>query len=429
MALARRAAGDQMQHVARKLLALLLLLCTALGAQAQDAGSPEAERAPESAAVTLRDSPVFSLYRGEGPLSLEARARDASRALAQAAASAEAQPVRWETRGARAVVFAGPAPIVALSIDDVRVAQATSLDSLAAHVTQQVSRALARERQRGSLARVVFSVSLTVFFGLITLYLIGKLRAWCDAARDFLVRNPARVPALRLNRLEVLGSGSVRTSLIITVGVGRRLGMFGLLYAWLVVSLSLFERTRPLVERLTGALLGPFSALLSRVVQALPVFVVLAVAAALIAVLVRVTELFFDSVARGETQLSWVAPELAPATSVMLRGSIVLLALLFGAPILTGDQDAPLSRISMLLLASVALAATPLVTSLLTGMALVFSRRLRLGDRVDYGGQSGRVTDIGLFWVELQDESRARVHVPHLRALWHPTRLHPPEAP
>jgi small-conductance mechanosensitive channel len=427
-----------MPLIPHRLLAplLSLFLCLAARANAQapnDAGPQPAPAAPLAAplaaVVSLRDSPVFNLYRGEGTLSLEARARASSRALAQVAAAADVQPVRWETRGASAVVLAGSTPIVALSNEDVSAAQAPSLESLAARVTLRVQRALALERERGSLARAVFSVSLTVFFGLITLYLIGKLRAWCDAARNFLVHNPARVPALRLRRLEVLGSGSVRTSLIILIGVGRRLGVFGLLYAWLVVSLSLFERTRPLVERLTGALLAPVSSLLSRVVQALPVFVVLAIGVALLAVLVRVTELFFDSVARGETHLSWVSPELAPATSVLVRGSIVLLTLLFGAPILTGDQDAPLSRVSMLLLACVALAATPLVTSLLTGMGMVFSRRLRLGDRVDYGGQNGRVTDIGLFWVELEEDTRARVHVPHLRALWHPTRVHPPEAP
>lgn len=424
-----------MRLVSRRLLfpLLVLVLLSASIAQAQapdDAGQSAPERAPEPVSVSLRDSPVFSLYRGEGTLSLEARVRASSRALVQAASVADAQPVRWETRGARAVVFAGPTPIVALSIEDVNAAQAASLESLATRVTLQVQRALAREHQRGSLARGVFSVSLCVFFGLITLYLIGKLRAWCDAARNFLARNPASVPALRLKRLEVLGGGSVRTALIIMLGVGRRLGVFGLLYAWLVVSLSLFERTRPLVERLTGAVLVPISSLLSRLVQALPVFVVLAVAVALVAVLVRVTELFFDSVARGETHLSWVSPEFAPATSVLVRGGIVLLTLLFGAPILTGDQDAPLSRVSMLLLACIALAATPLLTSLLTGMALVFSRRLRMGDRVDYGGENGRVTDIGLFWVELEDAARARVHVPHLRALWHPTRVHPPpEAP
>jgi small-conductance mechanosensitive channel len=410
------------------LISLVLLSAAGALAQGPGAAAPAEEAAAEPALVSLRDSPVFSLYRGERELSLTARARASSRALAQAAA-ANAQPVRWETRGARAVVFAGPTPIVALSLEDVSAARAPSLESLAARITREVQRALLRERARGSLARGVFSVSLTVFFGLITLYLIGKLRAWCDAARNFLVRNPARVPALRLKQLEVLGSGSVRTALTVLVGAGRRLGVLGLLYAWLVVSLSLFERTRPLVESLTGALLTPISALLSRVVQALPVFVVLAVAAALVAVLVRVTELFFDSVARGETLLSWVSPEFAPATSVLLRGSIVVLSLLFGAPILTGDQDAPLSRASMLLLACIGLAATPLMTSLLTGMALIFSRSLRLGDRVDYGGQSGRVADIGLFWVVLEDDARASVHVPHLRALWHPTRVHPREAP
>jgi len=404
-------------------LLALVMVCAAVSAQTV------AEIRPEPATVTLRDAPVFTLERGEGTLSPLERARAAGRALADASGATTVHHARWETRGTRAVVFVGPTQIVALTLDDALAANAASLTSLASHITREVDNAVTRERQRTSLANTVFAVSLVVFFGLITLYLMGRLRSFGDRARSFLLKNSSRVPALRLNKLEVLGPASVRNALILVLGVGRVLGLVGLAYGWLVVSLSLFERTRPLVQRLTGVILTPLSALVERIALALPMFVIAIVALALIAILVRVTELFFASVERGETRITWLPPEFAYVTSVLVRGATVLFTLLAAGPLLTGDTNDPVSRGSLVLLACIALAATPLLCSLLAGMATVFSRTLRVGDRVEYGGQTGRVSEVGLLFLVLEDEARASVRVPHIRSLWYATRIFPRELP
>lgn len=392
-----------------------------LGTPAQ-AEAPE--DAPAEASVTLRDKQVFTLARGEGEKSALERARAASRALAEAASEKSQEKARWESRGLSAVVFVGEHEIIALSAEDASAQREGSLETLAARVTSQVERAVASERQRTSLANSVFAISLVVFFGLITVYLMGKLRGFAFAARDFLAKHPERVPALRLNRLEVLGPASVRNALIIVLGVGRALGLFGLVYAWLVISLSLFERTRPWVERLTGVLLDPLSALVSRIALAVPTFVLAIFALALLAVLLRVIDLFFASVARGETRVGLVPPDLAHPTSILLRANLVLLTLLFAGPILTGDHDGSLSRGALVLLLGIALAAAPLCCAVLMGLALAFSRAVRLGDQIEYGGQAGQVHEIGLIWLVLEQGDGAHVRVPHLRALWYPTRVH-----
>ncbi|HEX6242621.1 MAG TPA: mechanosensitive ion channel domain-containing protein [Polyangiales bacterium] len=410
----------------RALAAALWVVLLLHGALVLADHTPEA---PTTAVVTLRDKPVFTLARGEGRLSVGERARGVGRALVKAALVTTPEPAHWETRGTRAVVFVGPVEVVSLSSEDAVAVGAGSLEQLAAQVTAKVQTAVATERTRSSWAKTVFSVSLVVFFGLITLYLMGKLREFCDAARDFLIMSPRRVPALRLNKLEVLGPASVRNVLIIVIGVGRVLGLIGLVYAWIVISLSLFERTRPLVQGLTFVLLDPMSALVSRIATTLPVVVVLAVAMALIAVVLRITDLFFASVARGETHLALVPPDVAHATSVVVRGGVLLVSLLFAGPILSGDRDGPLSRTALVLLVCGALAATPLLCSLLAGLATVFSRAVRLGDQIEYGGQRGKVNDFGMLWLVLEDDQGASVRVPHLRSLWFPTRVYKREAP
>ena len=63
------------------------------------------------------------------------------------------------------------------------------------------------------------------------------------------------------------------------------------------------------------------------------------IAALAVFVLVRFVGLFFVSVARGETPLPWLPADLAAPTSVLLRSAIVVAALVFAAPVVTGDAN------------------------------------------------------------------------------------------
>lgn len=288
------------------LLAVGVLLCC-LRAEVSAQESPELP----SADVMLRESPVVRIHRGDGAQSIEQRAQRASRALTEVLEASQSDEVQLRHVGERVRVVVGSTPILELSAEDAELAGDSSLDVHAASVASRIRASLKRERQRSRVANTVFSASLVVFFGLVTLYLMRKLHDFSARSRRVLVAYPRRVPALRLKRLEVLGPAAVRSMLLLIVSLGHGLGLFGLAYTWLMLSLSLFVSTRPYVERLTGLVLEPLSSLVARVAAALPVFLVVLFAIALVAVIVRIAELFFASVARGETHLGWLGPELA----------------------------------------------------------------------------------------------------------------------
>jgi hypothetical protein len=139
--------------------------------------------------------------------------------------------------------------------------------------------------------------------------------------------------------------------------------------------------------------------------------------------LIRLVGLFFDGVARGETSLEWLPPDLAPTTSLLIRSAIVVVSLVLGLPFVTGSSEGALTRAGMLTLGAIALAVTPLLASASVGIAIVFGRRLRTGDVVEIGGRSGRVRSLSLLDVRLEDEEGGDVRVPHLLSLIHPTRV------
>jgi small-conductance mechanosensitive channel len=134
-------------------------------------------------------------------------------------------------------------------------------------------------------------------------------------------------------------------------------------------------------------------------------------------VLVRFVGLFMRSVARRETTLGGLPADLAPPLSVLVRIAIVVLALVFGAPIVTGSDDGSLGRTGAILLVALGLSATPLFTSMLLGAIVLFGRRLRVGEYVQVRGSVGRISAIDLLELRLETSDGTERRIPHL-LLW-----------
>jgi hypothetical protein len=97
--------------------------------------------------------------------------------------------------------------------------------------------------------------------------------------------------------------------------------------------------------------------------------------------------------------------------------------LIFAAPLVTGVEEGALSRAGFIVLVALGLACTPLLASAAVGIAVVYGRPIRVGELVEIGGRSGRVLEISLLEVLIEDEDGCRLRVPHLLTLVHPTRV------
>ncbi len=400
------------------------LLAWALGALVVFArpASADAPKPANEAAVTLHGTTVFTLRSPAPDPNLVARAGQASRNLNAIAASKEPIEARTELHGSEVYVFVGKRVVVRLLEQDARAAGLPNAASYAAQVSTRVGDALRAERKRSAIANTVFSVSLVVFFGLLTLFLLRKVADLAMRAQTFLDEHPEKIPAVQLRSFEVLGPALVRSMLMVSLSIGRWVGLLGLVYAWLVVSLSMFESTRGYTLQLTGLVLSPISGLLARIAGSLPLLGVALVAVAATSVVVRLVSLFFSSVARQETRLAWLPPELAPAASFTLNAAVVVAALGFGAPIITGDASGPLAHLGSLALVFVGVAITPLLACVAIGIGVIFLRRLVVGARFAYGGELGRIQHIALTYVHMQSDDGHDVFVPHILSLMHPTR-------
>jgi hypothetical protein len=216
---------------------------------------------------------------------------------------------------------------------------------------------------------------------------------------------------------------TVRSTAVVGVSAGRFIAQGGIAYAWLVVTLSMFDATRGYTQKLTGLVIQPLSQLMGRIALSLPLLFVLLIAAFAVLVLLRFIELFLQSVERRETHLTWLAPDLAAPTSILVRFGTVTAALLFLAPLVTGNQENALGQAGVVMIAALGLASTPILASALLGSVLLFGRRLRVGQHVEVGSARGRIIAINLLEVRIESADRTELRLPHLVSLRTPLRV------
>jgi small-conductance mechanosensitive channel len=373
--------------------------------------------------VRLGDSTVFLMRVPRAGLTADQRAAAATKALAAALPTATGADVRVQRRDDVAVILLGQTPIVQLGKEDAEAAADTSLDVHAASVAAALRNAVDGEKRRAALAKSVFSVSLVVFFGLIAFYLLRKVGELSDKGRDWLDAHGERVLAVRVKQIEVVSPATVRSTAVVALSAGRWIAQGGIVYAWLVVTLSMFDATRGYTEKLTGLVIQPMSQLMGRIALSLPVIFVLLIAAFAVFVLLRFIELFLQSVERRETHLTWLSPDLAAPTSMIVRFGTVTAALLFLAPLVTGNPEGALGQAGVVMIAALGLASTPLLASALLGSVLLFGRRLRVGQHVEIGAARGRITAIDLLEVRIEGADRTELRLPHLYSLRSPLRV------
>lgn len=379
---------------------------------------------PEGAPVRLHDRRVFSVRAARAGLTQEERARRATNALERAFDESESDDVRVdESKPGIAVVLVGNRPIIELTQEDADAAGDASLGAHAAGVGENVRSALKTERTRRDVSKRVFSLSLVVLSALVLFLLLRWSRNFAERIRKWVTDHPKRLPHLRIGSVEVMRPAAFQGLIRIGISLLERAAQLTSIYIWLIFVLSQFESTREFGGRITGMILTPLGALVSRIAVSLPLVVVAIVAAVVVFIVVRFIRLFFASVEVGETRLAWLPPDLAAATSAVLRLGVVIGALVVGAPLVTGTDQNTASRAGFVVIGALGLALVPILSSMTIGFSTVFWRRFHVGDFVSFDGRQGRVSSLTLFDIRVLDGEGAELRIPHLVTLVRPIRV------
>lgn len=379
----------------------------------------------EGVAVKLRDTRVFVIRVPRAGVSAEERAKRATAALERVASedTKEEPDVRVEPEGDALVVIVGKTPIVQLGPEDAAAAGDANVQITAALIQGSVKSALKSERTRSAVAKTAFSWSLVVLGGLAVFLILRKTRDVVVKARGWVDKHPEKLPVLRIGAVEILRPAAFQGVTRVAISLLERAFQLFVIYVWAILSFSLFESTRDWGKRVTGVVVTPLGALVGRIVSSLPLVVVGIILIAAILLLVRFIGLFFGSVARGETQLSWLPQDLASSTGVIVRIGVLLAAMILGAPLVTGSEEGASARASLAVAGALALASVPVLATGIVGMVMIFGRRLRVGDFISFEGRQGRIAFLTLFECILHDGEGAEMRIPHISFVLRPFRV------
>jgi small-conductance mechanosensitive channel len=185
------------------------------------------------------------------------------------------------------------------------------------------------------------------------------------------------------------------------------------LYLWLDFAFMQFPYTRPWGEQLHETMTSGIQAIALTIVDFIPGLAIVAVIFMITRFLARIGRLFFDAVESGRVSVPGLYAETAQPTRRIVTVILWLFSLVMMYPYLPGSNSDAFKGVSVFvgLLLSIGSAGT--VNQAVSGLMLMYSRALRVGDYVQIGETVGTVVALGMFSTRIRTPWNEIVSLPN----------------
>jgi len=314
-------------------------------------------------------------------------------------------------------------PMFTVTADDARVLAGESADQLANQASRVLQKVWVESRERRD-PNAVLLATLRVFVAFVvlcvTLALLFNVSRW-------LRRRVIGHVKARVQRLSDSGLGFRLASSAIGASARACLVLTWLLdllviFAFSAYALNQFPMTRPVGEelrhsfgRMLGEGFGAAAGALPELFIALIIFLMARVAT-------QMSRALFDQVAAGHVGIASIDEHTAPATRQIVNAAIWLFALAMAYPYLPGSETEAFRGLSVLLGFMVSIGAAGLVGQVASGLILVYTRSLLVGEYVRIQDCEGTVIHIGRFVTRLRTGSGEEIVLPNALVVGNVTR-------
>jgi small-conductance mechanosensitive channel len=186
-----------------------------------------------------------------------------------------------------------------------------------------------------------------------------------------------------------------------------------LFYVWLVYSLQQFPMTEPVGRQLGAFLVDLLLNLAGKATDAVPGIVTTIVILLVAQALVQVSSNVFSAAEGGRVSIPIIKPDTASATRRIIRLVIWGIALAIAYPYIPGSDSAAFQGLSVLFGLMITLGSTGIVSQMMSGTVLVYSRALLPGEYVSTGEVEGIVTEMGAISTKLLTPQNQEVTIPN----------------
>ncbi|MGB7873410.1 MAG: mechanosensitive ion channel domain-containing protein [Anaerolineales bacterium] len=222
-----------------------------------------------------------------------------------------------------------------------------------------------------------------------------------------------RFHVIRFRTLELVTPDQITDGLISLVrttqiGLNLVLGLTGLTFA-----LSFFPGTHGfisgVIDRLGEMLMGAVESIIGY----LPNLFTLILIVIVTRYTLKLLRFFHEGINSKKIKVAGLHPELTEPTFQLLRFMIVTLALVAAYPFLPGSDSPVFRGITIFVGFLLSLGSTSLVTNIVSGIVLTYTRGLRIGDRVKIGATVGDVLERTMLVTRIRTIKNVVVTIPN----------------
>lgn len=418
-----REKGLRVRHspVIRKVLAALaLLFCAAAAAEdplAETGTAPAAAAlAPENGGtILIWNRPLITLQAPFGKMSPAERAEGAQHRIEESLDRlnpAELKSTWVESADGKGALISGNTGILfGIVPGDVEGGRA-EIERAGADVVAKMRATLA-ERAEADRPQVIFR---GVVYAVLGTLLIALLVWGVAAGMRRIDRRLAAVidalpigPQLHVFEMRPLLWAGLRRLLALV----RLVAILALCYVWIGFVLRRFPYTRPWGDALAGWLLDAAERIGDGIVRSIPALITLLLIWLVTRAVARIAGAWFRSVESGRIEVDWLDPVAAGATRRMISIGIWLFALTIAYPYIPGSGSEAFKGVSVFLGLMLSLGSAGIVNQVVSGLVVLYSRAIRVGDVVKIGDHVGTVKELGSLSLRLVTRKHEEIVVPN----------------
>jgi small-conductance mechanosensitive channel len=387
----------------------------AAAADAQDLASrPAAAQPDEAATLSILHRDVLTMrgrIAGMTPQARVRRARERLEALPDEAVALPINTVQFQSGGSRGVQFlVGDLPLFSVVEGDVDTETKQDFDALVAQTRdhmEEVHAAWGEMRSRPLLLQgLLRSVGATLLFvGLVwgAYQVMARVVGLMERRRDVLAARFAHVDWREfLARLAV-----------VILQVLQWFVLLALTYLWAHFVLGSFVATAPIARDLGDWLVRKIAWLAEGTLDSLPGFATVVIVLAFTRLIVDLLGYLFDALQKGRLRLPLFHPETVSATRRIFTVFAWCIGIAVAYPFLPGASSDVFKGLSVLFGLMVTLGSTGLVTQLMSGLVVIYSRSLHKGDFVDINGVQGVVTEVASLATKIVNVRNDEITIPN----------------
>ena len=394
-------------------IGLLLFLLAAPAAAQQDTLAPQL---PPGAPVVFQEDTLFLIRARLGPFAPEDRARAVTQRLVRVSddPSVADDTVRIEPGDGTTDIMIGDIVLVSVTDADAAV-EGLTLAELADARAEAIRQALEGASLWAILKSVLFGLLLTLLATLILLVLWRGIN-WLFPKLESRLGS-THVPAIRIQRLELLSAERVTRSLVGALRIARVVVIVVLLFYYVPLVFSFFPWTEGVADRILDYIVDPLRQVWDAFVGYIPNAFYIAVIVVVTRYTLKFIHLFFDGITKGTLQFRGFYQEWGEPTYKIVRFLVLAFAFIVVFPYLPGAGSEAFRGVSVFLGVLVSFGSASAIANVIAGVVITYMRPFKLGDRVKIADTVGDVVERNLLVTRVNTTKNVRVTIPNAMVL------------